>query len=83
MILSSNDGLPVAPSLSLEFELKLGGRGGGEAGGGTCGNGLGGRGACCGTGTRGLAAAAGGGLANGLFTGSFWPLIPDTVIVPL
>lgn len=43
LIRSSNEGLGGVVSLSLEFELMLGGRGGGEAGGGTC-TGLGGRG---------------------------------------
>lgn len=43
LILSSNEGLGGVISLSLEFELMLGGLGGGDAGGGTC-TGLGGRG---------------------------------------
>lgn len=55
-ILSSKLGLGGVTSLSLEFELMLGGRGGGDAGGGTC-TGLGGRAA--GFDIRGLVTAGG------------------------
>jgi hypothetical protein len=71
-IRSSNEGLGGVMSLSLEFELRLGGRGGGDAGGGTC-TGLGG----LGFEILGLVTAGGG-----LDILSFWPLIPATETLP-